>query len=120
MMPSSVKNERSLFARIWVAAVRKMSLKRIQPGRGGRWALKSRMPLPLRARVDHRWSMRPISLHNLIRAACVLACATFAPALLPAQQQVDVLIRGGSVIDGTGAAARTADVGIRGDRITFV
>ena len=33
MMPSSVKNERSLFARICVAAVRKMSLKRIRPGR---------------------------------------------------------------------------------------
>jgi N-acyl-D-amino-acid deacylase len=37
-----------------------------------------------------------------------------------AQQQVDLLIRGGSVIDGTGSAARQADVGITGDRITFV
>ena len=64
--------------------------------------------------------MRPISLHNLIRRAELLACATLAPALLSAQQQVDVLIRGGSVIDGTGSAARAADVGIRGDRITFV
>jgi len=33
---------------------------------------------------------------------------------------VDVLIRGGSVIDGSGSPARVADVGIRGDRITFV
>ena len=32
----------------------------------------------------------------------------------------DILIRGGTVIDGTGSPARTADVGIRGDRITFV
>src|SRR5262245_12041718 len=32
----------------------------------------------------------------------------------------DVLIRNGRVIDGTGAAARTADVAITGDRITFV
>ena len=64
--------------------------------------------------------MRPISLHNLIRRAWLLACAITAPALLPAQQQVDVLIRGGSIIDGTGSAARAADVGIRGDRITFV
>ena len=78
------------------------------------------MPLALSARVDHRWSMRPISLRNLIRAGGVLACATIVPALLPAQQQVDVLIRGGSVIDGSGSAARAADVGIRGDRITFV
>lgn len=37
-----------------------------------------------------------------------------------AQQQVDLLIRGGSLVDGTGSAARTADVGIRGDRIVFV
>ena len=78
------------------------------------------MPLPLSARVDHRWSMRQISLRNLIRAAGLLACANIVPALLPAQQQVDVLIRGGSVIDGSGSPARVADVGIRGDRITFV
>jgi len=34
--------------------------------------------------------------------------------------KVDMLIRGGSLIDGTGSAAAKADVGIRGDRITFV
>lgn len=34
--------------------------------------------------------------------------------------KVDTLIRGGSVIDGTGSAASKADVGITGDRITFV
>ncbi|MGE0730885.1 MAG: amidohydrolase family protein [Acidimicrobiia bacterium] len=32
----------------------------------------------------------------------------------------DLLIKGGRVVDGTGAAARTADVGIVGDRITEV
>ena len=37
-----------------------------------------------------------------------------------AQAPLDLLIRGGRVIDGTGAAARAADVGIRGDRIVFV
>lgn len=46
----------------------------------------------------------------------LLACAS--PSF--AQQQVDVLIRGGSVVDGTGSAPRRADVGIRGDRITFI
>lgn len=34
--------------------------------------------------------------------------------------QVDLLITGGTVVDGTGASARVADVGIRGDRIAFV
>ena len=33
---------------------------------------------------------------------------------------VDVLIRGGTVYDGTGGAAQRVDVGIRGDRITFM
>lgn len=33
---------------------------------------------------------------------------------------VDVLIRGGTVYDGSGAAGRVTDVGIRGDRIVFV
>jgi N-acyl-D-amino-acid deacylase len=42
------------------------------------------------------------------------------PALLLAQPQLDLLLRGGQVIDGTGAAARAADVGIRGDRIVFI
>jgi N-acyl-D-amino-acid deacylase len=35
-------------------------------------------------------------------------------------QSFDVIIRGGTVYDGTGAAGRRADVGIRGDRIAAV
>jgi len=34
--------------------------------------------------------------------------------------RLDILIRGGQVIDGTGSDARGADVGIAGDRIVFV
>ena len=52
-----------------------------------------------------------------------LGTSLLALVLLPAivrAQNVDLLLRGGTVIDGTGAAARAADVGIRGDRITFV
>lgn len=35
-------------------------------------------------------------------------------------QFVDVLLTGGTVIDGTGAPAQSADVGVTGDRIVFV
>ncbi|MBC7897359.1 MAG: amidohydrolase family protein [Cytophagaceae bacterium] len=50
----------------------------------------------------------------------VFIASLAAPLALGAQQQVDILIRGGRVIDGSGSAARPADVGITGDRITFV
>ena len=51
-------------------------------------------------------------------AAVFAALLMGAPAA--AQQRVDILVRGGSLIDGTGSPARRADVGITGDRITFV
>jgi N-acyl-D-amino-acid deacylase len=35
-------------------------------------------------------------------------------------QSFDVIVRGGTVYDGTGAAGRRADIGIRGDRIAAV
>ncbi len=40
--------------------------------------------------------------------------------LLPQTSNMDLLIRGGTVIDGTGSEPVIADVGIRGDRIAFV
>jgi N-acyl-D-aspartate/D-glutamate deacylase len=54
-------------------------------------------------------------------AAVVAGLAGGAGAALAQQpRQVDVLIRGGTLVDGTGSAARAGDVGIIGDRITFV
>jgi N-acyl-D-aspartate/D-glutamate deacylase len=54
--------------------------------------------------------MRNITFGLLVMIA---ACA-------PAQEPFDVLITGGEVLDGTGAPAVRADVGIRGDRVAAV
>jgi N-acyl-D-aspartate/D-glutamate deacylase len=59
-------------------------------------------------------------LLRIQRASLVVLIALAAAARLPAQLQVDVLIRGGTVLDGSGDAGRAADVGLRGDRIVFV
>jgi len=49
-----------------------------------------------------------------------LAFALGVVSLAGQAPEFDVLIRGGQVLDGTGAAAVRADVGIRGDRIVAV
>jgi N-acyl-D-amino-acid deacylase len=61
------------------------------------------------------------------RTSLLLACATLVAALAttvarPAAQpaRFDVLVRGGTVVDGTGAPRRTADVGIRDGRVAEV
>ncbi len=47
----------------------------------------------------------------------VLAMSAQKPSPLPTRTDFDVIIRGGTVYDGTGAEPRQIDVAIRGDRI---
>ena len=51
------------------------------------------------------------------RSALALLLAGLAPAMAPAAERFDIVIRGGTVYDGTGAPPRRADVGLRGDRV---
>ena len=51
-------------------------------------------------------------------AACAAVSSTVAPAPRPAA--FDVIVRGGSVLDGTGRAAYRADVGIANGRFTKI
>jgi len=52
-----------------------------------------------------------------IVAAILLAAASSA---LSARESFDVVIRGGTVYDGSGGKPRKADVGIRGDRVVAI
>src|SRR6185436_15649037 len=56
-------------------------------------------------------NMRKVLSLTLILALTVVAYG---------QQQFDVIIRGGTVYDGTGRAPVKADIGIKGDRITAI
>lgn len=49
----------------------------------------------------------------------MLAFALFGPDAA-AQEPLDIVVRGGTVVDGTGDPARLADVGIRGERIVAI
>jgi N-acyl-D-amino-acid deacylase len=53
-----------------------------------------------------------------LRAALICLWGSCAPAL--ASEGYDVLIRGGTVYDGSGAAPFVGDVALRGDRIVYV
>jgi N-acyl-D-amino-acid deacylase len=58
--------------------------------------------------------MRPLG------PALLLTLLTAVAPVSPQPAAFDVIIRGGTVYDGTGAAGRRADVGLRGDRIAAV
>ena len=59
-------------------------------------------------------------MRRLTALELLLAATLVIPRPATAQQTVDVLIRGGTVVDGSGSASRRLDVGIRGDRIAFI
>src|SRR5690349_23889242 len=66
-----------------------------------------------------RLRMRRVAIVSII-APLLFATRAATQAQGTQGGPADLLIRNGRVIDGTGAAARTADVAITGDRITFV
>ncbi|MEQ8765104.1 MAG: D-aminoacylase, partial [Planctomycetota bacterium] len=61
--------------------------------------------------------MRSAILLALFLVGQLLACESVST---DSSHDFDVLIRGGTVYDGSGAAGRRADVGIRGDRIEAI
>ena len=63
--------------------------------------------------------MQKLLAITLIVALTVMAYGQQRPGSV-SQQQFDVIIKAGTVYDGTGRAPVTADVGIRGDRIAAV
>ena len=61
------------------------------------------------------WLARPLAAAFTVATAAMAASVLAQPA-----PDYDVIIRGGTVIDGTGSARRPADVAIKGDRIAIV
>jgi len=59
-------------------------------------------------------------MRSPLRIALALTVVSLSVASRSPREDVDILLRGGTVIDGTGAPARAADVAIRGDRIVFI
>jgi N-acyl-D-amino-acid deacylase len=64
----------------------------------------------------------PACLKFALAALCIVPAlsVSLAPAARSQPVPFDVVIRGGMVFDGTGAAGRRADVGLRGDRIAAI
>src|SRR5687767_1514241 len=57
---------------------------------------------------------------TIILALCVVALAQSQPRHRSQPQSFDVIIKDGTVYDGSGRPPRRADVGLRGDRIATI
>jgi N-acyl-D-amino-acid deacylase len=64
------------------------------------------------------------NMHKLLALTLILALTVMAHgqrrSASVSQQQFDVIIKGGTVYNGTGRAPVKADVGVKGDRIASV
>ena len=72
------------------------------------------------ARIPRQIRTSAMQLTRIIALTVILAIVAGQQASTQQPPMFDVIIRGGTVYDGTGAAGRRADVGIRGDRIAAV
>ncbi|MGC1105569.1 MAG: amidohydrolase family protein [Candidatus Acidiferrales bacterium] len=71
----------------------------------------------MKTRLENANMRRTSALAAFAIALLVLIPLASAPAQTP---QLDYLLVGGRIVDGTGSGPRRADVGIRGDRIVFI
>src|SRR5688500_11460005 len=60
------------------------------------------------------------NLHKLLSLTLILALSATALAQRRNHASFDVIIRGGTVSDGSGRPPRRADVGLKGDRIAAI
>lgn len=68
--------------------------------------------------MPHQPTRRQFLRSSLAAGSSLATASCFSAS--PPRAPLDVLLRGGTVLDGTGAAARVADVGIRGETIVEV
>src|SRR5690242_5101723 len=92
--------------------------ERSQEERGCHDALSSTHCAPKKGRGRKMTATRnPKNIGRMALVLFLLAGAAVADAQVPPAAQVDILIKNGDVVDGTGAPWFQADVAITGDKI---